>query len=175
MNTLKNNHLNEDHILTAMVDENDLPVMVREHLADCPQCRRAVDQFDEELSMLGHLAKEFSPTPEQPFSLPVEKERTAFRGAWKWKVSFGTAFSTLLILGVLWWSGMIMINPGPMKPEEVASSEMFEDEQLMTDISSLSENALPSLFMNISGEPDDETEDDFMEFVDPSDEEMSIS
>jgi hypothetical protein len=173
VNFTKDQHLNDDQIFCAIVEAGDLPDTVRKHLAGCPQCRIAVEQFEEELSALGKLAHHFSPKPETQITLPVEKTTQSIFGAWKWQVSFGAAFSAVLVFVMVWWSGMTntVINGGPNN----LSGELWEDEKLMTEISSLSENALPQLYMDITGETDPEDDDDFLEFVDPSTEDTSLS
>ena len=65
MNFTKDQHLNDDQIFCAIVEASDLPDTVRKHLAGCPQCRIEVEQFEEELSTLGKLARHFSPIPEK--------------------------------------------------------------------------------------------------------------
>ncbi|MBW1641505.1 MAG: hypothetical protein JRJ39_05795 [Deltaproteobacteria bacterium] len=173
MNFTKDQHLNDDQIICAIVEASDLPDTVRKHLAGCPQCRMAVEQFEEELSTLGKLAHHFSPKPETQITLPVEKTTQSIFSAWKWQFSFGAAFSAVLVFVMVWWAGTTntAINGGPNN----LSGELFEDEELMTEISSLSENALPKFYLDITGEPDPETEDDFMEFVNPSNEDTTLS
>ena len=39
MSSVKDLHLDEDHLLKALVDEADLPRLQREHLAHCHECR----------------------------------------------------------------------------------------------------------------------------------------
>lgn len=173
MNSIKDRHLNDDQIIKTIIEADDLPDMLREHLKACPQCHMAVKKFEEELSVLGKLANQFSPKPKERITLPVERERQSFFGSWKWQFSFGAAVSAVLIFVIIWWSGITntAINGGSNN----LSAELWEDEQLMTDISSLADNALPQLYMDITGEPDPETEDNFKEFIDPSNEDISLS
>jgi hypothetical protein len=172
VNFAKDTHLNDDQITRAIVDADDLPISLRKHLSECPQCRSTVEQFENELSILGKLSRHFSPISENKITLPAEKEVRSFLGLWKWRISFGTAFSAIMVILIVWWSGMssLPINNGPNSPEE-----LWEDEKLMTEISDLSENALPQLYMDITGESDPETEDDFLKFIDPSNEDTSLS
>ena len=173
MNFTKNRHLNEDQIVEAIVEAGDLPDVLRNHLDVCPQCRLAIERFEEELLGLGKLARYFSPKSQHQITLPIGKETQSFFGSWKWQISFGAAFSAVLVFAMIWWSGMTntTINDGSNN----LSAELWEDEQLMTEISSLADNALPQLYLDITGEPDPETEDNFQEFLDPSDEDISLS
>lgn len=172
MNFAKDQHLNDDQITQAIVDADDLPISLKEHLSACPQCRSTVEQFEDELSILGKLSRRFSPISENKIALPAEKEVRSFLGSWKWQISYGTAFSIMTVILIVWWSGMTnpSINRSPNNPEE-----LWEDEKLMSEISNLSENALPQFYMDITGEPDTETEDDFMEFIVPTNNDISQS
>jgi hypothetical protein len=173
VNSNKDQHLNDDQIVTAVVEVSDLPESAQKHLASCHQCRLAVEKFGTELSNIGELARHFSPMSKQRIKLPVEKSTKPILGSWKWQMSFGAAFSAILVVAMLWWSGMTpsLINGGPKS----LSGELWEDEALMTEISSLTENALPQLYLDITGETDPEDEDDFMNFIDPLNEDISLS
>ena len=173
MNLNKDQHLNDDQLIITIVEADDLPSGVREHLDSCHQCRLAVQQFENELSILGEAARQFSPTPKHRMTLPVERQTQKVFGSWKWRVSFGAAFSAVLVFVILWWSGLTntTINGGVNS----LSGELWEDEDLMTEISRLSENPLPQLYMEITGDTDPEFQDDFMEFVDPLNEDTSLS
>lgn len=173
MNLIKNSHLSEDQLIRAVVDPGDLTAVASDHLTACPKCRQALHRFEEELSTLGKLAGHYSPEPKRNITLPVVKPvRSIFR-SWKWRIALSAAFSAALIIVVVWWSGMThtasKMNSGGL------SEELWEDEQMMTEISMLSENALPPLYMDIAGEPDPGTTEDFMEFIDPMQENNSLS
>ena len=144
--------------------------MIQTHLSICTKCQKAVEHFKQDLSDFGKLAQHFSPKPKRQISLPPKKDTVLFLGSWKWRLSFGAVFSVCFAFIIIWWSGLIN-TVYHIKP----SQELWEDEKLMTEISSLSENALPQLYMDISGEPDPETEIDFMEFVVPSNENTILS
>lgn len=172
MNVTKT-HLNDEQIITATVDATDLPETVRNHLSTCPQCSQAVDQLNEELSTAGKLAQHFSPKPTCHIQLPPGKEATPLLGSWKWRLSFGAAFSLMLAFVIMWWSGITM---GPINEKfNAAEKELWEDEQLMTEISDLSQNALPEIYLDITGQTDTDTEEDFMEFIVPSNQDTSLS
>ena len=54
-------HLDQNQIIQAVVDSTDLPVAVRDHLAQCPQCLEDKQSFARELANLGQLAQQYAP------------------------------------------------------------------------------------------------------------------
>ena len=55
------------------------------------------------------------------------------------------------------------------------TQEMLEAEQFMTEVSMLAENALPQEYLDITGETDEEPDEEFMEFITPMIEDESWS
>ncbi|MES0350366.1 MAG: hypothetical protein ABUK19_06570, partial [Desulfobacteria bacterium] len=70
MSTDKDLHLDEDQLLWAVVEENELPLPLQEHLSACPQCRANKERFEGDLARLGQMAERFAPSPKGPVSLP---------------------------------------------------------------------------------------------------------
>lgn len=173
MSFTNDQHLNDDQIAQAVVDAQDLPIPLRKHLSECPHCGLAVEQFQKDLSSIGKLANQFSPEPKRRIALPVEKETASFLGSRKWQISFGTAVSAVIVFLMIWWSGMT--NPSLNGVSNDRAEELWEDETLMTEISSISNNALPQLYMDITGDFDSEMEDEFMEFINPSDDDTTLT
>ena len=50
-------HLNEDDILQAVIDDDDLSALQQQHLGQCAQCRQRKAQLEQELARLGQLAE----------------------------------------------------------------------------------------------------------------------
>jgi hypothetical protein len=175
VNVTNDQHLTDDQIIGAIIGADDLPDTIRNHLAVCPSCRLTVEQFEHDLSTLSELARHFSPRPKQRITLPVEKTTQSIFGARKWQFSLGAAFSAILVFVIIWWSGITntVLNGGPNN----LTKELWEDEALMSEISSLSENALPQLYLDITGdiEPEAEEEESFLDFIDPANKDTSLS
>ena len=166
MNSDKNDHLDKDQLIVAVIDEKDLPISLQEHLATCPQCRADKIRLNNKLSQLGRLAKQYAPLPEQKISLPESKLRRPLLQLDGWQIAIGTAVAVVVVIFAALWS-----RPPGIKPEiamKMAANEMLEAESFMDDISTLTENALPEVYLDITGESYTGFGEDFMQFVVPN-------
>ena len=165
MSSVKDLHLDEDHLLKALVDEADLPRVQREHLAHCHECRKRKEAIAENLARLGRQAEQFCPSPRRKISLPVEKPRRLW--SWQWRTAIGAAVAALFI-GVVGIPALFEKMPGLDKSNPL--QEMVDAEELMFEVSMLVENALPQEYLEITGDMDDEADEDdmFLEFMTPT-------
>lgn len=173
MNLLKTPHLNEDQVILAVLDEADLPESLKEHLLTCPECRDKKSAMENDLKQLGQMAKRLSPAPQEQIILPNRSRRVNSRPYGKWQMALGTAAAFILI-GMI---GIHTFNRNLQRNGALISSEIMSEEELMTEISQLSENALPREYMNMLGESDEESEDTFMDRLlpDMDDETLSLT
>lgn len=163
MTSQKDLHLEEDQLLIAVVDETDLPQSQRNHLLICRQCREGKEKIEEDLARLGHMAERFSPSPKRKVSLPAEKPQRSFWWSWQTRTALGAAVVAIFIAIV----GIPTLFEN--------TQEMLEDEEFMTEISMLAENALPQEYLDITGETGEEMYEEFMEFMTPMIEDESWS
>lgn len=167
MNSHNGIHLDEDQILHAVVDEADLLPTLREHLSACPQCRANKEIIKQDLERLGNLAKRFTPLPKKQVSLPVEKVRAFSPWSWNWQASLGAAVTAaVLVIFVVWLTGPFRTTPGDNA--DIIAWEFFEPDPILTEIRILAENALPSVYQDISGEYDSSLDKEFIRFIVPS-------
>ncbi len=156
-------HVNEDDLLRAIVDKRDLPESLRDHLSACPLCFAEKERAQQNLVRLGQMAEHFSPFPRRRVRLSASLERPSRWWTWRGALAaMATAALVLVVYGSIEWR---------TRPEErlaAITQEMQEDERLMTEVSLLSENALPGLWLDISGESDPGLDEEFIEFVVPS-------
>jgi predicted anti-sigma-YlaC factor YlaD len=169
----KDLHLDEDQLLWAVVEENELPLPLQEHLSACPQCRANKERFDQDLARLGQMAERLAPLPRGPVSLPVEKPRGSTGWLWGWRAYASATVAAALVVIVVWSSPMFRDTPGDNG--DMLAREMQEAEQFMAEVSMLVENALPPVYLDISAESSAEFDDEFIQFVVPSVEEESLS
>ena len=165
MNLENNGHLGKDQLIVAVVDEKDLPLSLQEHLAACPQCRADKIRIESKLTQLGRLAKQYAPLPEQKISLPESKPRRSLFRLEGWQIAAGTALAAAAVIFTVLWLG----SPG-IKPDiamKVTADEALEAETLMNDINVLTENALPAVYLDITGESYIGLDEEFMQFVVP--------
>lgn len=159
-------HLAEKDILQAVIDETDLSDSQRAHLAQCPQCRAAKEQLEQQLDRLGQRARSYCPAPQRRISVPEGKDRLSFfsRG-FSWSFAFGAAAvaaALLVVLGSFFIRSQQQANIGNL------AQNMVEAEKLMAEVTVLVENALPPVYLDIVGETDLSADEDFFEFLIPT-------
>jgi hypothetical protein len=166
-------HLGEDQLLGAIVDEGDLPSTIRDHLARCPRCLANKEKLEQNLMTLGRMAEIYSPMPRRTVSLPSIISNDGNR-LWKgWRICFGTALAAALAAVVVFWPGLE--GPGHKDKIDMVAMETWEEEGFMTEINTLVDNALPAVYLDISGEGDTRLDDEFMQFIVPTAESESVS
>ena len=173
MSTNEDLHLDEDQLLWAVVEEAELPLPLQEHLSACPQCRAKKERFERDLARLGQMAERFAPSPRRRVSLPVEKPRGSMGWLWGWRAYVSATVAAALVVIVVWSSPMFRDTPGDNG--DMLALEMQEAEQFMAEVNMLVENALPTVYLDISAESSADFDDEFIQFVVPSVEEESLS
>lgn len=162
----KSLHLTEKEIIQALIDETDLTESAREHLSMCHICFNEKEGLGNQLSRLGGTAERLSPLPRKSFKLPrkdVLKIPRVWR--WQWQSLLAAGMATAMIFAVLLWK-----KPSPISLKSIGeerSIEFVQDEQLMADISSLVENPLPEIYLDLSGESISDVSEEFINFVIP--------
>lgn len=167
--TRQNIHLNEDQLIRAVVDAQDLPAEIRQHLASCPMCREKKHYFETVLSNLEEMTETFSPLPQRKITLP---DHQPFLRKIRWLAAPLPAFAAGLALFLLmlntWYPG-----PGKVSDENLRVQVVREAEdapQLITEISALEEYTLPDIYQDISGESYGYFDNEFMDFIVPTEE-----
>ncbi len=158
-------HLNEDQFIRAVVDESDLSGTARNHLSECPECRAKKQEFEELLSSFGAMAKAFAPLPRKKVGISVPPRW--FRYPLLQPV-FAAGVLLALLLIILWQSV-------PLRVQDEGTArilrEMEKDEALMAEVIELEESPVPeNLYPEIFAEPCGYFNDEFLEFVAPSEE-----
>jgi hypothetical protein len=157
----KNLHLNEDQVIRCVVDENDLPATVRNHLSTCLVCLEKKRQIEQELGALGRMAREFAPLPQREVQLPFHKPRSL----WSWRPVFVAGFAAVLLIAGIWWYALV--TPSQEKMMSQIMRETKKDEQLMAEIYALEEYAPVDVYSDIFAESDVGYFDEFLKFVSP--------
>ncbi len=187
-------HLNEDQIIRAIVSEQDLPASLLAHLYACGTCQDKKQGLERELEILESMAGAFTPLPRRRRLKNFKKARRLVFFPIQ-RPAFAAGLAALLFLMALWWPWPFADSPGrqmaqmdqereearplvaeyvleegPMPTPETLTQRMEEDQQLMREICELEEHALPDFYLNISGEPYDYVDEEFLDFVVPSEE-----
>ncbi len=174
------NHLNEDQTIWSVVDESVLSPELKTHMDSCGLCVESKRKLENDLKQLGNNARNFAPSMEQKTVLPLEKsgekfgEKTGFfsLGHLNWNPALSLAATAVILIAIVWWSPVFKFDP-VFKSDNgfeigEADREIWEADELLTEISRLSENSLPVVYMDISGESYPGLEEEFIEFVAPS-------
>ena len=173
MNSNNKHHLNEEQLIQAVVDASDLPASVQAHLTACDQCRAGQESFAQELLNLGQMAERLAPKPQRRIVLPVPKTRRTILSFLHWRNLVAAAATVAAVLIVIW--GTNTVRDLSEQRAENRTAEMREAKQLMTEVNMLVDNALPSFYLEISGEKNADYDEKFYQFLIPSDREENLS
>jgi anti-sigma-K factor RskA len=158
-------HLNENQLIQAVVDAADLPAAAQAHLAACNQCRTSKQNFEQELTNLGRIARQSVPKPQRRIVLPVPKPAGRWASFWNWR-SITAAAAIAAAAVVVVWGANIARNFSERQTENL-TAEMRDAKRLMTEVNSLVDNALPPFYLEISNEPDSDYDEEFYKFLIP--------
>lgn len=141
-------HLNEEQLLWAMVESDELPEGLRNHLTECQVCRAAVEGLETDLAGMGKMAGRFAASPRKRIVIPLEEERSSGKWLREWRWAFTAGISAAVVLIIVLGS----IAAGVRQERRVAKlyREMVEDERLMLEVGELEDNALPPFYSDIS-------------------------
>jgi hypothetical protein len=174
-------HLSDEEIVWASVDSSRLGAARKQHLLTCRRCRAQRDHLGKMLETAGQMAADGVPLPTRipPFEDQRIQRSGSVRIGWR-KALVGAA----LVLAVSFTIGRYL----PIKQRSsipgspVAPVTDYKDPQTwMIEVNELSENALPQVFLDIAGQIEPGINDEFIEFIVPTEEndnslgEMSLS
>ena len=157
-------HLQEEQILWAVIDEQDLGEDAQRHLQQCQICKGKVEQFRDELHEFGQIASQSVPPFNRFLKLPAPKPAPAghYSG---WLPFFGAAAMAAFIL-FFYFMDMHTTPPPPVASMQ-SQENLLEDETLMREIAEMVEYPLPEDLYEISGEYENNFDDDFLQFIVP--------
>lgn len=157
-------HLQDEQVLWAIIDRNELGEDVQQHLLLCQHCKGKVAQFSDDLQEFGDKARQAVPPYSRPIKLPAAKpSKAGFNGGWL--PFFGAAAMAGLVV-FFYFMGLNTITPAQFPPLQGQES-LLEDEVLMREISELVESPLSGDIYEIIGENGSGDDEDFMDFIVP--------
>ena len=155
-------HLKQEQIIWAVVDEKELSEGDQLHLMRCQLCQDRVAQFMTELKVFGERAEFSVPPLTKILQIPAPERSTAkYRLSW---ISFAGAAAMAGLVFFFYFLGMDAMSPKWTTVE--GPDNLLEDEYLMQEISEIVEYPLPEELYEITGDAAD-FDDDFLEFVVP--------
>ena len=156
------NHLEEDRIILAVIDQKDLTEADQHHLQECEHCNGKVIQLKEELLGLGENARQSVPQMSKNIVLPRE-EQSHVRSNSSWFPSFAAAAIAGLVLFV-YFLGMESMTPRMMTLQN--PDALLEDEYLMEEIYEMVESPFSDELYEITG-GNGGFDDEFLQFIVP--------
>ena len=158
----RKDHLQDEQLTWAVIDEKELAKEERHHLAECQLCRENLARLQADLTGLGEQAAHAVPPMTRPVRLPAEEDEPARRG-FSWFPSFGAAVMAGLAL-FIYFLGVESMSPRlpPLHGPDVP----FEDEKLMEEITDMVENPLSDEIYGITGE-NGYLDEEFLDYVVP--------
>ncbi|MGD9363549.1 MAG: hypothetical protein PVH85_32095 [Desulfobacterales bacterium] len=165
MNLDKEQHLDEQQLIQAVVDETDLPRSGQSHLVSCHQCRSSKESLEQELVRLGQIAKDYTPQPQKRIRIPVHEPRSTRWTFLNWRNAVGAAATVAAVLLVFWATTSVR-NLNEFGTAG-APSELMEAKRLMMEVDMLVENALPPLYLEITAEYKPDYDKEFYQFLIP--------
>ena len=169
MNDDQNVHLDEQRIIAALVDENDLAAQEREHLKVCPICSASRDQLSAQLHGLSDAAMRYTPEPRRRFALPEAEVLRGRSWAGRWYVGLAAAAACLVLVITLTLPHLFTGNLQPYGKLNLAD-ETAADEMLIAATQDIEEDGLPASLQGIIPDTDPaDDNDDFLDFAAPLD------
>lgn len=163
-------HLAEDRILQAVIDDTDLSTLQQQHLAECSRCQSHRERLENELTHLGRLAERYAPEPLRRINVADDKARSPLLIR-RFAVSAAAVAAVIIVV----WATFLIRSQQQGGIGNLAQ-DMVEAERLMTEVNVLVENALPQVYLDIVGETNLNTDEDFIDFLIPTNEDApSIS
>lgn len=166
-------HLSEDQLIRAVVDVADLPDAVQDHLSGCRECLDGKMSFELELKQLGQKAERFAPQPQRRIMLPAAPDKNWIRNLFEWPKLAAAAATVAAVFFLVWGTNMVRNTAGPGSGDMTAA--LVEAEQLMTEVNTLVDNALPPFYVEISGAENSSSDEDFYRFLIPNTEEDAFT
>jgi hypothetical protein len=166
-------HLSEDQLIRAVVDAADLPDAARNHLSGCRECLNSKTSFELDLQHLGQKAEQFAPKPQRRLILPAAPDKNRIRNLFEWPKLAAAAATVAAVFILVWGTHMVRNTAGPGPGNLTAA--MLEAEQLMTEVNTLVDNALPPFYVEISSPENSSSDEDFYRFLIPNTEDDAFT
>ena len=146
-------HLTEDRLIRAIVDENDLTTTEQNHLSKCSICQKKKQAFEQVLSRMGDISQELVPSPRRRFIPTSQKSRRLFR----WQPALATGLVIVLFMMGIWWSSFFKGFQENGSVQIVQKTET--DQQFVAGITLVEDYALPDRYLYIIGTSDEDNYD----------------
>jgi hypothetical protein len=155
-------HLSADQLLQALADLPDLGADRKNHLGQCPACRKELERLKQGLGRLGQTARQMAPGTARPFRLPSKAAPAAW---WRFNPMWATvAAGILLVAFTVWWPRSL--TP-PAQVPTVAVRNPDAAASLFDQVDALVDDALPPTLQALAAASDLDDADDELDWLVP--------
>ncbi len=151
MSMNKTDHLSDEEVFESMLDESSLAVDARAHLLQCPFCRSKKELLEGSLTRFEQTVRKSSPSPLRRPDLSAVYARRRREGGWQWYWKYGIPAGMAAVLALLFIAGTLLFREPQSEMAFLSDRETVEDEQLLAEVWKLEENAIPPLYLDMSG------------------------
>ncbi|MDJ0808811.1 MAG: hypothetical protein QNJ01_01850 [Desulfobacterales bacterium] len=173
MNPENRAHIEEQRLLAFVVEDSRMTAAEDTHLAQCRQCRSAIEDLKADLTSLRRASERFTPERRRRIVLPESTTPERFGSRpFGWRIAAG-AMATVCLAAILWWQ----VGPRPDRAplDTAAGVAAIPADPVMLETRLLAENAMPSAYQAITESLDDGFDQGFIDFIIPPLDEESLS
>ena len=169
MNPQDEFHLSNEDIVWAIVDSDRLDAARKRHLQTCRKCRQEKDYLAHLLENTGQIAADGVPVPTPAPSFEGRRARRSGSARIGWRAALA---GTVLVLLAFTVGRYLPIKQRPTVPDSPVApvADYNDSEAWMSEVNELTENALPQVFLDIAGQIEPGINDEFIEFIVPTEE-----
>jgi hypothetical protein len=143
-------HLSQDQVIKAVIDEERLPPEARVHLSACDVCQEKKDEAEMRLRRLGRMAQSLAPQPSRgKIGVADYFRRPALPGRWGLRLAIALSMAVVMILMVARWHPSVWRSQA-QHPDNIASDWLADsDNLLMNEIARMDEPAIRQQYQRL--------------------------
>ena len=170
MNPRAEIHLSEEEIVWAIVDSSRLDAAKKEHLITCRHCLAERNRLANLLENAAQMAADGVPLSTLTPPFDDRRLQRSGRPRFGWRVALAGAALALMISFTV-GRYLSVRPPTPLPNTSVAPvADSADTETWMTEVYELTESALPQVFLDIAGQAESGMNDEFIDFIVPTEE-----
>ena len=155
-------HLDQDGLLRAVIDGNDLRRAEQAHLERCADCRAKINRFENDLAWLAHQARQSAPQPQRRIVLP---HKIVDRHGHRLGYGLATVAVAFVAVALAWlWDGPQSQQGLAPWPPAVGVEDRVARE---VELQALTDNSLPDVYLDMIGDEETGFSDDFLDYIAP--------
>ena len=165
MTAASNDHLTDIQIYQILVDPSDLSETGKAHLAECSQCRTALDELHDDLQMVENLTLATTPKSTGNFRIHARQPRSPFSIFTGWQPFARLVASALALFIVI--GAVLLLNPEQENHTVSEVTQTLDPDQLLSEIDELIETPFAPEFVLTTSADELDDDEDFMEYIVP--------